>query len=193
MNRWFKHHQAIGRRKLRISLDIYKSDKLTGHPRTPGSSENNWRLRSARSGVIVISTPSTGHSILGGRYNVTISQHHELSPDCDSRAFVFVGVAAEVSGVREGVPMTHEGAGRLHCLAPHSDTDMSPSSSVPGLDPRNTCGKWTYWHPAFCPYPRSSNRILRRNKAELDTIKQRPWWLTLGRRPDSRAAPVSVT
>ena len=96
--------------------------------------------------MIVISTPSTGHSILGGRYNVTISQHHELSPDCDSRAFVFVGVAAEVSGVREGVPMTHEGAGRLHCLAPHSDTDMSPSSSVPGLDTRNTCGKGTCGH-----------------------------------------------
>ena len=183
---------AVGSSAERISLDIYKSDKLTGH-QTPGSSENNWRLRSARSGVIVISTPSTGHSILGGRYNVTISQHHELSPDCDSRAFVFVGVAAEVSGVREGVPMTHEGAGRLHCLAPHSDTDMSPSSSVPGLDPKNTCGKWTYWHSAFCPYPRSSNRILRRTKAELDTIKQIPWWLTLGRSADSRAAPVSVT
>ena len=91
MNRWFKHHQAIGRRKHRINLDIYKSDKLTGHQTPPGSSENNWRLRSARSGVIVISSPSTGHSILGGRYSVTISQHHELSPDCGSRAFVFVG------------------------------------------------------------------------------------------------------
>ena len=91
MNRWFKHHQAIGRRKHRIYLDIYKSDKLTGHQTPPGSSENNWRLRSARSGVIVISSPSTGHSILGGRYSVTISQHHDLSPDCHARAFVFVG------------------------------------------------------------------------------------------------------
>ena len=96
--------------------------------------------------MIVISSPSTGHSILGGRYSVTISQHHELSPDWDSRAFVFVGRLFRSVRVREGVPMTHDGAGRLHCLAPHSDTDMSPSRSAPGLDPRNTCGKWTCGH-----------------------------------------------
>ena len=197
MNRWFKHHQAIGRRKHSRYLDIYKSDKLTGH-QTPGSSENNWRLGSARSGVIVISTPSTGHSILGGRYSVTISQHHDLSPDCHARAFVFVGRLFR--SVRGEGRCPHDtrwcwqaalsGASLRHRhVTVKISTRLRPQKYMRQMD------LWTLF-PAFRPYPlhpRSSNRILQRTKVELDSIKHRPWWLTLGRSADSRAAPVLVT